>query len=341
MPAKTPKKETELTGLRKTAIFLVTLGSEASANVFKHLNQEEIETITFEIARIGTITPEERNLVLQEFQEMMMAQDFLSTGGVDYARDLLEKAMGLEKAIEIINRLTSGLRSRPFDFINHADPQQILNFIQQEHPQTIALILSYVEPHKASAILGSLMPEMQSEVARRIANIERSSPEIIREVERVLEKKLASIASEDVAVAGGVDSVVEILNTIDRTTERTIMQSLEEEDPELAEEIRQKMFVFDDIVMLDDGSIQRLLREVDLQDLAKALKATDNEVKEKIFRNMSKRAATMLQEDMEYMGPIRMSDVEIIQQKIVSIIRKLEEKGEVIIARAGDGDLLL
>ena len=331
----------ELTGRQKAAIFLVTLGSEISASIFKHLTQEEVETITFEIARLGNVKSEDRDLVLQEFQGMMMAQDFMASGGVDYARELLEKSVGSDKAIDIINRLTSSLKSRPFDFVRRADPQHILNFIQQEHPQTIALILSYIEPAKASAVLGGLDPEMQSEVAKRIANMERSSPEVIREVERVLEKKLASISSEHVVVAGGVDSIVEILNTIDRTTERSIMESLEEDDPELAEEIRKKMFVFDDIVMLDDGSIQRVLKEVDQQDLIKALKAVDDEVKDKIFRNMSKRAAAMMEEDMQFMGPLRMSDVEEVQQKIVGIIRKLEEAGEVIIARGGDDDLLV
>ena len=331
----------ELTGRQKAAIFLVTLGSEISAAIFKHLSQEEVETITFEIARLGNVGSEDRDMVLQEFQEMMLAQDFMSAGGMDYARELLEKSVGSDKALEIINRLTSSLKSRPFDFVRRADPQHILNFIQQEHPQTIALIISYIEPAKASAVLGGLDPDMQLEVAKRVANMERSSPEVIREVERVLEKKLASISSEDFAVAGGVDSIVEILNTIDRTTERSIMESLEEDDPELAEEIRKKMFVFDDIVMLDDGSIQRVLKEVDQQDLIKALKAVDDEVKEKIFRNMSKRAAAMLEEDMQFMGPVRMSDVEEVQQKIVGIIRKLEEAGEVIIARGGDDDLLV
>ena len=266
----------ELTGRQKAAIFLVTLGSEISATIFKHLSQEEVETITFEIARLGNVGSEDRDMVLQEFQEMMMAQDFMSAGGVDYARELLEKSVGSDKALEIINRLTSSLKSRPFDFVRRADPQHILNFIQQEHPQTIALIISYIEPAKASAVLGGLAPDMQLEVAKRVANMERSSPEVIREVERVLEKKLASISSEDFAVAGGVDSIVEILNTIDRTTERSIMESLEEDDPELAEEIRKKMFVFDDIVMLDDGSIQRVLKEVDQQDLIKALKVVDD-----------------------------------------------------------------
>ncbi len=330
-----------LSGRQKVAIFLVTLGAEISANVFQHLTQEEVETITFEIARLGNIKSEDRDLVLQEFQEMMMAQDFMASGGVDYARELLEKSMGADKAIEIINRLTSSLKSRPFDFVRRADSQHILNFIQQEHPQTIALILSYIDAAKASAVLGGLDHEMQSEVAKRIANMERSSPEVIREVERVLEKKLSSISSEDLAIAGGVDSIVEILNTIDRATERSIMESLEEDDPELAEEIRKKMFVFDDIVMLDDGSIQRMLKEVDQQDLSKALRAVDDGVKDKIFRNMSKRAAAMLEEDMQFMGPVRMSDVEDVQQKIVGIIRKLEEAGEIIIVRGGDEDLLV
>ena len=339
--SETAEKDDLLTGRQKAAIFLVTLGSEISANIFKHLNQEEVETITFEIARLGNVKSEDRDMVLQEFQEMMMAQDFMAAGGVDYARELLEKSLGSDKAIEIINRLTSSLKSRPFDFIRRADPQHILNFIQQEHPQTIALILSYIEPIKASAVLGGLNPEMQSEVAKRIANMERSSPEVIREVERVLDKKLSAISSEDVAIAGGVDGIVEILNTIDRATERSIMESLEEDDPELAEEIRKKMFVFDDIVMLDDSSIQRVLKDVDQQDLTKALKAVDDEVREKVFRNMSKRAAAMLEEDIQFMGPVRMSDVEEVQQKIVGIIRKLEESGEIIIARGSEDDVLV
>ncbi|AEJ19812.1 flagellar motor switch protein FliG [Gracilinema caldarium] len=338
---KKSKANKELTGRQKAAIFLVTIGSEISAEIFKHLREDEIETLTFEIARLETIEPEQKDAILMEFQELMMASEFITTGGIDYARELLEKSLGSQKAIDIINRLTSSLQVRPFDFIRRTDPAHLLNFIQQEHPQTIALILAYLEPNKASIILQSLPHEVQSDVARRIATMDRTSPEVLREVERVLEKKLSTLSSEDYTAAGGVESIVEILNLVDRSSEKQIIEALEDEDPELAEEIKKRMFVFEDIVMLDDRAIQKVLREVDSQELAKALKSVDTEVQDKIFRNMSKRAAGMLKEDMEYMGPIRLKDVEEAQQKIVSIIRHLEDTGEIVVARSGEDELVV
>jgi len=331
----------EFTGRQKAAIFLVTIGSEVSVEIFKFLREDEIETITFEIARLETIDAEQKDAILQEFQELMMANQFISTGGIDYARELLEKSLGSQKAIDIINRLTSSLQVRPFDFIRRTDPAHLLNFIQQEHPQTIALILAYLEPNKASIILQSLPHEVQSDVARRIATMDRTSPEVLREVERVLEKKLSSLSSEDYTAAGGVESIVEILNLVDRASEKQIIEALEDEDPELAEEIKKRMFVFEDIVMLDDRAIQKVMREVDSQELSKALKSVDSQVQDKIFKNMSKRAASMLKEDMEYMGPIRLKDVEEAQQKIVSIIRHLEDTGEIVVARAGEDELVV
>ncbi len=339
--SKKGKGVKEMSGRQKAAVFLVTIGSEISAEIFKHLREDEIETLTFEIARLETIESEQKDAILMEFQELMMASDFISTGGIDYARELLEKALGSQKAIDIINRLTSSLQVRPFDFIRRTDPGHLLNFIQQEHPQTIALILAYLEPNKASIILQSLPHELQSEVARRIATMDRTSPETLREVERVLEKKLSTLSSEDYTQAGGVESIVEILNLVDRSSEKMIIEALEDEDPELAEEIKKRMFVFEDIVMLDDRAIQKVMREVDSQELAKALKSVDTEVQDKIFRNMSKRAAGMLKEDMEYMGPIRLKDVEEAQQKIVSIIRHLEDTGEIVVARSGEDELVV
>ncbi|MCL2833470.1 MAG: flagellar motor switch protein FliG [Treponema sp.] len=331
----------EFTGRQKAAIFLVTIGSEISAEIFKYLREDEIETLTFEIARLETIDAEQKDAILQEFQELMMANQFISTGGIDYARELLEKSLGSQKAIDIINRLTSSLQVRPFDFIRRTDPAHLLNFIQQEHPQTIALILAYLEPNKASIILQNLPHEVQSDVARRIATMDRTSPEVLREVERVLEKKLSTLSSEDYTTAGGVENIVEILNLVDRASEKQIIEALEDEDPELAEEIKKRMFVFEDIVMLDDRAIQKVMREVDSQELAKALKSVDTEVQDKIFRNMSKRAAGMLKEDMEYMGPVRLKDVEEAQQKIVSIIRHLEDNGEIVVARSGEDELVV
>ncbi|HNJ65906.1 MAG TPA: flagellar motor switch protein FliG, partial [Turneriella sp.] len=251
-----------------------------------------------------------------------------------------EKALGTQKAIDIVNRLTSSLQVRPFDFVRRQDPAQLLNFIQNEHPQTIALILSYLDAPKSALIMSSLPHQIQADVARRIAKMDRTSPEVLREVERVLERKLSTLSNEDYTMAGGIDVVVEVLNNVDRSTEKSIIEALEEEDPELAEEIKKKMFVFEDIVLLDDKAIQKVLRELDNQDLAKALKAVDTEVQEKIFRNMSKRAAALLREDMEFMGPIRLKDVEEAQQKIVNIIRKLEEDGEIVVARAGEDELV-
>ena len=329
-----------LNGRQKAAIFLVSVGSEISAKIMEQLREDEVEKLTFEIARLETIEPELKDQVLQEFQDLMAAQNFITTGGIDYARELLEKSFGSQKAIEIINRLTSSLQVRPFDFIRRTDPSHLLNFIQQEHPQTIALILAYLEPPNASMILQNLPSEIQSDVARRIATMDRTTPEVLREVERVLEKKLSTVSNEDYTSAGGVDSIVEILNLVDRASEKSIIESLEDEDPDLAEEIKKKMFIFEDIVMLSDRDIGKVLPEVNTEDLSKALKQVDTEVQDKIFRNMSKRAGTMLREEMEYMGPIRIKDVEEAQQKIVSIIRHLEDKGEIVIARSEEDELV-
>ena len=326
-----------LNGRQKAAIFLVALGTEVSSEVMKHLREDEVETLTFEIARLDTIDADFKDQVLEEFQELMQAQNFITTGGIGYARELLEKSLGSQKAIDIINRLTSSLQVRPFDFIRRTDPAHLLNFVQQEYPQTIALILAYLEPQKASHILQNLPDEIQPEVAKRLATMDRTSPDVLREVERVLEKKLSTLSNEDYTAAGGVDSIVEILNLVDRASEKSIIETLEEDDPELAEEIKKRMFVFEDIVQISDRDIQKVLRESDQQQLAKALQNVDTEVQDKIFRNMSKRQATMLKEDMEYMGPVRVKDVEEAQQKIVSVIRRLEDSGEIVIAR-GDGD---
>lgn len=333
-------KQSELSGKQKAAIFLLAVGPEVSSEIMKRLTEGEVDTLTYEIARMEKVTAEDKERVLQEFQELMMAQDFITHGGIDSARSILEKALGSQKAIDIINRLTSSLQVRPFDFVRRQDPAHLLNFIQNEHPQTIALIVSYLDTTKASLILASLPHNIQANVARRIAKMDRTSPDVLREVERVLERKLSTLSSEDYTAAGGVDTIVEILNNVDRSTEKSIIESLEEEDPELAEEIKKKMFVFEDIVLLDDRAIQKTMRELDNQDLAKALKAVDTEVQEKIFRNMSKRAGSLLREDMEFMGPIRLKDVEEAQQKIVNIIRKLEDEGEIVVARAGEDELV-
>ncbi|MBN2796978.1 MAG: flagellar motor switch protein FliG [Clostridia bacterium] len=334
-------KKNERTGKQKAAILLIALGSEKSAKIFSHLQDEEIEELTLEIANMQRVSSEEKTEILEEFYEICLAQDFIAEGGISYAKDVLEKAMGSQKALEIINKLTASLQVRPFDFVRRTDASQLLNFIQNEHPQTLALILSYLNPNQAASILSALPQEKQADVAQRIAIMDRTSPEVIKEVEQVLERKLSSMMTQDYASTGGIQAIVEILLSVDRGTEKFIMETLEIQKADLAEEIRKRMFVFEDIVNLDSVSIQRFIREIDNSDLSVALKASTDEVKEVIYANMSKRMAEMLAEDMEFMGPVRLRDVEEAQQKIVNVIRKLEEAGEIIISRGGGDEIIV
>lgn len=331
----------ELTGIQKAAVLLIALGPEKSATVFKHLKEDEIETLTLEIANTRSVSTTIKDAVLDEFYEVCLAQQYIAEGGVGYATDLLQKALGEEKAKEVISKLTASLQVRPFEFVRKTDASQLLNFIQDEHPQTIALILSYLSSSQASQIISSLSPDKQTDVAKRIAQMDRTSPDVIKEVERVLEQKLASLVNQDYTIVGGVDSIVEILNTVDRGTEKHIMETLEIEEPELADEIRRKMFVFEDILSLDDKSIQRVLREVDNNELAVALKGSNEEVQTVIFNNLSQRLSAMIKEDMEFMGPVRLKDVEEAQQKIVNVIRKLEDSAEIVISRGGGDEIIV
>lgn len=331
----------ELKGIQKAAILLIALGPEKSSLIFKHLKEEEIEDLTLEIANTKSVTSQVKEKVINEFYEVCLAQQYIAEGGIGYAKELLEKALGADKAMDVIGKLTASLQVKPFEFVKKTDASQLLNFIQDEHPQTIALILSYLSAGQAATILGALAPEKQAEVARRIATMDRTSPDVIKEVERVLESKLSSLVNQDYTIIGGVDAVVEILNTVDRGTEKHIMETLEVEEPELADEIRKKMFVFEDILLLDDRAIQRVLRDVDNNDLAIACKGSTEEVQNAIFGNMSKRLAEMIREDMEFMGPVRMKDVEEAQQKIVNIIRKLEDSGEIVISRGGGDEIVV
>lgn len=331
----------EMSGLTKAAILLISLGPERSSKIFQHLKEDEIEQLTLEIANTRSVSPQLKTDVLNEFYEVCLAQQYIAEAGIGYARDLLEKALGEEKAKDVISRLTASLQVRPFEFIRKADPGQLLNFIQDEHPQTIALILSYLPSHQSSLIVSALPLEKQADVAKRIAKMDRTSPDVIKEVERVLERKLSSLVNQDYTIVGGVDAIVEILNNVDRGTERHIMENLEIEEPELADEIRRKMFVFEDILALDDRTIQRVLRDVQNDELAIALKGSNEDVQAAIFNNLSKRLAAMIKEDMDFMGPVRMKDVEEAQQKIVNVIRKLEDTGEIVIARGGGDELIV
>lgn len=331
----------ERSGREKAAMLLISLGPERSAEIFKHLKEEEIEQLTLEIANIRTVIPEEKEKVLEDFYQICLAQEYIAEGGISYAKEILEKALGTQKALDVINKLTVSLQVRPFDFVRKADPSQLLNFIQKEHPQTIALVLAYLKPQQAAAVMSALPQDKQAEVARRIATMDRTSPEVIKEVERILEKNLSSLVMEDYTAAGGVQAIVDILNSVDRGTEKYIMETLEIEDTDLAEEIRKRMFVFEDILSLDNRAIQRFLREVENNQLAVALKGATEEVQKVIFSNMSKRMTEMIKEDIEFMGPVRLKDVEEAQQKIVNIIRKLEDAGEIVISRGGGDEIIV
>ncbi|MDR2522585.1 MAG: flagellar motor switch protein FliG [Synergistaceae bacterium] len=338
--AKTARAS-NISNREKIAVLMVALGNDIAAEVYKALDDTTIELITLEVANLRKVTPEVKLDVMKEAQEILMAREFMARGGVEYARDVLERALGPERAQNLLTRITASLQVRPFDFMRHTDAQQILSFIQGEHPQTIALILSYLEAPQAALIISGLPAVMQAEVARRIAKMDRITPEVLREVERVLERKLSTVMGQDFTIAGGIDAVVTLINSSDRATERNIMEYLEENDPELAEEIKKRLFVFEDIIRLDDRSLQRVLREVDMKELGLALKGATEELRAKFFKNMSKRAAEMLQEDMEYMGPVRVKDVEESQQKVVNSVRALEEAGEIVIASGGEDELVV
>lgn len=329
-----------LTGVQKAAILMIALGAENSAQVVKNLAEAEIEQLTLEMSNVGKVSPEQRDFVLEEFHQMCMANDYIAQGGLEYAREVLERALGETRAFEIISRLASSLKMRPFDLVRRTDPKQLFSFIQGENPQTIALIMTHLPSEKAAVLLASISPERQAEVAKRVATMGRTSPEVLKEIEKVLERKISSLAPTDYTTSGGIQSIVDVLNRTDPGTVKVVMDSLEMDDPDLAEQIKRQMFVFEDIVMLDDRGIQLVLREVETKDLGLALKGSNPEVAQKIQSNMSSRAAQMLKDDMEFMGPVRLRDVEEAQQRIVKVIRKLEESGAIVISRGGSDEIV-
>ncbi|MDF2882604.1 MAG: flagellar motor switch protein FliG [Clostridiaceae bacterium] len=332
----------KLTGVQKAAILFITLGPEASANVIKKLPEGEIQKITYEIANITSVKSEEKEGILSEFMQMNKAKDFIIEGGMEYARNVLSKALGSQRAMEILDKVTEATQQfRPFAIARKADAHQLLNIIQDEHPQTIALILCYLQPDKSAQIMSALSEEVQTEVAFRIASMSTTSPVVVKEIEKVLDSKLSTVVRSDMKVIGGVPTLVNILNQVDRTTEKNITEGLEKEDADLAEKIKESMFVFEDIISLDDVSIQRVLREVENKELALALKGCSEEVADCIYRNQSKRASSALKEDMEFLGPVRLMDVEKAQQKIVGIIRRLDEAGEIVISRGGEDAIIV
>jgi flagellar motor switch protein FliG len=330
----------DLTPKEKAAILLISLGKQHSAELYKYLSEEEISDMTLSITTTRRVEPEIREEIIKEFYEMCLAQKFITEGGIDYARAVLEEAIGADKAEEMIRKLSSSLQVRPFDFIRRVESNQILNIIHNEHPQIIALVLSYIEPRQSAQIIASLPTDRQTEIISRISNMGNTSPEYVKEAERILERKVSSMGFTENIAVGGIDTIVEIINSLDRSSEKNILETLDVNDSELADEIRKRLFVFEDIAKLNNVTVQRVLREVNNQDLAVALKMATEEVQKTLFANISKRLQEMIKDDMEVMGPVRVRDVEEAQQRIVNVIRKLEDEGEIIIAR-GEGDDLI
>ncbi len=339
MPAP-PRPAGALRGRQKAATLLIALGPEIAANVLRHLKESEVERLTMEIFAMEKVTEDLKDQVLEECYEMALARDFITSGGADYAREMLQQALGEQKANEILGKLVAARQPHAFDFVRDTDPGQLTSFLQSEHPQTIALILSHLEPQQAAVIIAGLPENLQSQVAMRIANMDRTPPEVVEHVERVLKRRLASVLNRDFTSVGGIDFLVKIINKVDRGTEKSILENLEEMNPDLAAQVRKLMFVFEDLVTLDDRSLQRVLREVDPKDLALALKGASDELRKKVFRNLSTRAAAMLQEEIEMSGPVRLRQVEEAQTRIVEVVRRLDEAEEIVISR-GEDDVLL
>ena len=332
----------ELTGLRKAAVLLVQVGKEHSALVLKSLRDSEIEALTGEIARLDEIDPDVIDAVLGEFQELAAARHYYAQGGLQYAEEVLEATLGPEKAREVMARLSAVLVEMPFEFLRRVDPHMVLSFLQEEHPQTIALVLAHMEAEQAAAVLSSLPEPVQADIAHRLAVMDRTSPDIVKQVESQLQRRLATVLQPgEYSAVGGLKPLVDILNHSDRNTERVILEGLEARDSELAEEVRARMFMFEDIRTLDDRNVQVLLRHVDVKDLAVALKGVRADVREKFMTNMSERAGLGLSEDMEVLGPVRVKQVEEAQAGIIRRIRGLEESGEIVISRGAGDDFIL
>ncbi len=324
-----------MTSIQKAAVALVAFGPEVSALVLKGMNESDLEKITIEIANLRDVHPGIEEKVMEECHQIFMARTYVTQGGVDFAQEILEKAVGIKRAKNILQRLEHSIRAGGFSMLKDIDPKQLTGFLQNEHPQTISLVMTQLNAQQAAAILAELSQELQAEVSLRIATMEKISPEVLKEIEQTLEGHFEQSGSSQMSVSGGAKAIAEILNLVDTTAEKNILQSLEADDPDLAAEVKNMMFVFDDIILLDDRSIQRLLKEVETKDLSLALKAANEEVKAKIFVNVSERVAIMIKEEMEFMGPTRLSDVESAQGRIVEAIRRLEEEGQIIISGRG------
>ena len=323
----------DVNGTKKAAILLLSMGPDEAAEVLRHLRRDEVDALTLEVANLKRVERGLRDEVVGEFVKMVETESFLQEGGIDYARTMLETAFDSGKASEIIHRLTNFLHRRPFEILRRADASQVLSFLINEHPQTIAVALAHMDPTQASAVMAGLDPGVQGQVARRIATLGKIAPDVVREVEQILERRFSTLAADEVSTLGGINAIVPILNNSDRTTERKILDALEALDPELADEIRNRMFVFENLVQLDDRAVQKVLRHVDSRTLALALKGTSGDVSQKVFANLSQKAAELLKDDIGVLGPVRIRDVEQAQREIVNVIRQLEDQGDIIVTR--------
>ncbi|MCI1981607.1 MAG: flagellar motor switch protein FliG [Oscillospiraceae bacterium] len=330
----------KITGPQKAAAVIVALGTDTASKIYKYLQEDEVEQLTYEIARMTRVSQDDMEGILKDFYQLCLTQKVITDGGVEYARNVLEKAYGSQAATTLLDRVTKSLRSKEFDFLRNADSKNLLTTIQNEHPQTIALILSYARPDQAAAVISELPPDKQVEVVQRIATMDRTPPDVIKIVENNLADKFSNVYDVDFTQFGGVDYAADVMNNMDRTNEKTIFDELNRKDAELSEEIRKKMFVFEDIVTLDDMSIQRFLREVDSKDLVYALKGANKEVSDVIFKNMSTRSGETIRSDLEYTHNVRLRDVEDAQQRIVGVIRRLESEGELVIAKGGKDEII-
>ncbi|MGN1152825.1 MAG: flagellar motor switch protein FliG [Candidatus Gastranaerophilaceae bacterium] len=338
-PVMTQQQVLNMTSTQKVAALLILLGPATASEVLKNITDNDmLEHIALEIASLNKVPLEALVGILEEFRTLFQASNYLASGGKNYAKQVLEMTYGPEQAKRIMDRLESLLNANPFQFFNEADPIQLATSFQNENPQLIALILAYLQPAQSAKILNYLSPEIQAQVAIKIADMDTTNPEILSEIEKIVETKFSSVMVQDFSQAGGIDTLASILNRTDRATERNVLELLEIENPSLADEVRELMFVFEDIVTLDDRTIQRVLREINTKDLALSLKGTKEEVREKIFKNMSERAQQMLRDDMEYLGPVRAKEVQDVQTQICATIKALEASGEIVIERDSNED---
>ncbi len=326
---------------KKAAAVIIGLGADYASKIYKYLRDDEVEMLTVEIATMRDMSPESMEAVMEEFYSLCLAQKFVTEGGIEYAKEILNKAYGVQSASNLIEKITKTIRTETFDFLRKVEVKQLVNFIQNEHPQTISLVLSHLRADQAAAVLAEFPRELQMEVAERVATMEHASPEVVKEVEEVLAKKFSSVMTLGLSEIGGVKYMAEILNAADRGTEKYILEELGKRQPELTEEIRRRMFIFEDIVGLDPLSIQRILREIESKDLLVALKGSSKEVSDIFYANMSERMAEMMREDAQYLRAVRLTEVEEAQQKLVALVRKLEDEGEIVIARGRKDEIIV